>query len=45
MTSLATLLSPGRIGPLALKNRIVLTAMGVGFAETDGLTAPAPGWT
>ncbi|MAG31946.1 MAG: NADH:flavin oxidoreductase [Deltaproteobacteria bacterium] len=31
-----TLLSPGRIGPLELRNRIVVTAMGVNFGEDDG---------
>ncbi len=30
------LLSPGRIGTLELKNRIVVTAMGVSLAEDDG---------
>ncbi|MDE0952246.1 MAG: FAD-dependent oxidoreductase [Halioglobus sp.] len=30
------LLSPGRIGGLALRNRIVLAAMGTNFAGTDG---------
>lgn len=32
----AHLLSPGRIGPLELRNRIVVTAMGVNLAEPDG---------
>ena len=32
----ASLLSPGRIGTLALRNRIVLTSMGVCLAEDDG---------
>ncbi|MDP4916772.1 MAG: hypothetical protein NWR12_03540 [Haliea sp.] len=31
-----TLLSPGKIGPLELKNRMIVTAMGVNFAESDG---------
>ncbi|MBW2497612.1 MAG: FAD-dependent oxidoreductase [Deltaproteobacteria bacterium] len=31
-----TLLSPGRIGSLELRNRIVVTAMGVNFGEEDG---------
>ena len=31
-----TLLSPGRIGSLELKNRMIVTAMGVNFAESDG---------
>ena len=30
------LLSPGRIGPLELRNRIIVTAMGVNLAEPDG---------
>lgn len=30
------LLSPGRIGPLELRNRIIVTAMGVNLAESDG---------
>lgn len=30
------LLSPGRIGPMALRNRMLLTAMGTGLAEDDG---------
>jgi 2,4-dienoyl-CoA reductase-like NADH-dependent reductase (Old Yellow Enzyme family) len=30
------LLSPGRIGAMMLRNRIVVTAMGVNMAETDG---------
>lgn len=32
----ARLLSPGRIGPLQLRNRIVVMAMGVSYAEDDG---------
>jgi 2,4-dienoyl-CoA reductase-like NADH-dependent reductase (Old Yellow Enzyme family)/NADPH-dependent 2,4-dienoyl-CoA reductase/sulfur reductase-like enzyme len=32
----STLLSPGRIGSLELKNRMIVTAMGVNFAESDG---------
>jgi len=31
-----TLLSPARIGALELKNRMIVTAMGVNFAESDG---------
>jgi len=31
-----TLLSPGHIGPLELRNRIIVTAMGVNFGEDDG---------
>ena len=30
------LLSPGRIGTLELKNRIVVSAMGVSLSEDDG---------
>jgi len=32
----AHLLSPGRIGPLELRNRMTVTAMGVNLAEPDG---------
>lgn len=32
----AHLLSPGRIGSLELRNRIIVTAMGVNLAEADG---------
>ncbi|GLT02306.1 hypothetical protein GCM10007897_37130 [Sphingobium jiangsuense] len=32
----ASLLTPGRIGSLALPNRIIVTAMGVSLAEEDG---------
>lgn len=35
-TAFKTLLSPTRIGKLELRNRIVVTAMGVNFAEPDG---------
>jgi 2,4-dienoyl-CoA reductase-like NADH-dependent reductase (Old Yellow Enzyme family) len=35
-TSFPHLLSPGRIGPMELRNRILLTAMGTSFAEEDG---------
>lgn len=35
-TSYPTLLSPGRLGPLTLANRIIVTAMGVSLAEDDG---------
>jgi 2,4-dienoyl-CoA reductase-like NADH-dependent reductase (Old Yellow Enzyme family)/NADPH-dependent 2,4-dienoyl-CoA reductase/sulfur reductase-like enzyme len=30
------LLAPGRIGAMQLRNRMVVTSMGVGFAEADG---------
>jgi len=33
-----TLLSPGRIGALELRNRLVVTAMGANFAEEGGLS-------
>ena len=33
----AHILSPGRIGSLALKNRIFMTAMGDNLAEEDGM--------
>jgi 2,4-dienoyl-CoA reductase-like NADH-dependent reductase (Old Yellow Enzyme family)/thioredoxin reductase len=32
----ASLMSPGRIGPLELRNRIVMTPMGSNLAEADG---------
>ncbi len=32
----AHLLSPGRIGPLELRNRMIVTAMGANLAEPDG---------
>lgn len=32
------LLSPGRIGPMEMRNRIVLMAMGVNFGEDDGVS-------
>lgn len=35
-SAFAQLLSPGRIGPLELRNRIIVTAMGVNLAEADG---------
>jgi 2,4-dienoyl-CoA reductase-like NADH-dependent reductase (Old Yellow Enzyme family)/NAD(P)-dependent dehydrogenase (short-subunit alcohol dehydrogenase family) len=35
-SSCPTLLSPGRIGSLELRNRIIVTAMGVNFGEEDG---------
>lgn len=35
-TAYAHLLSPGRIGSMTLRNRIVVTAMGVNMAEPDG---------
>lgn len=34
--SFTHLLSPGRIGPLELRNRLIVTAMGVNLAEPDG---------
>lgn len=36
MASYAKLLEPGRIGSLELKNRMVVSAMGVNLAEVDG---------
>lgn len=36
MSSYPHLLSPGRIGPMELRNRIVVMAMGVNFGEPDG---------
>ncbi|MFK3819694.1 FAD-dependent oxidoreductase [Pseudomonas sp. NPDC089407] len=36
MTNLSHLLAPGRIGPLQLRNRIVMAPMGSNFAEADG---------
>lgn len=36
-----TLLSPGRIGALELRNRLVVTAMGANFAEEGGSPAIA----
>lgn len=35
------LLSPGRIGTLELRNRIIQSAMGTGLAEEDGTCGPA----
>lgn len=34
------LLAPGRIGKLELRNRIIVTAMGVSMAEEDGVCGP-----
>jgi 2,4-dienoyl-CoA reductase-like NADH-dependent reductase (Old Yellow Enzyme family) len=34
------LLSAGRIGPMTLRNRMLLTAMGTGLAEDDGTCGP-----
>ncbi len=34
--SFAQLLSPGRIGSMELRNRMIVTAMGVSFGEDDG---------
>ncbi|MGH8437365.1 MAG: FAD-dependent oxidoreductase, partial [Pseudomonas sp.] len=36
MTNFSHLLAPGRIGPLELRNRIVMAPMGSNFAEADG---------
>lgn len=36
MTTIRHLLAPGRIGGMTTKNRIVVTAMGVSFADEDG---------
>jgi len=36
MTNVSHLLAPGRIGPLELRNRIVMAPMGSNFAEADG---------
>lgn len=36
------LLSPGKIGNVTTKNRVVMTAMGVGVAEPNGM--PGPRW-
>lgn len=36
MTTLSHLLAPGRIGPLQLRNRIIMAPMGSNFAEADG---------
>lgn len=36
MTALPHLLSPGRIGKMELRNRMIVTAMGVNLAEPDG---------
>ena len=33
------LLSPGRIGAMELRNRMIVTAMGVNLAEADGTSA------
>ncbi|OCC23313.1 NADH:flavin oxidoreductase [Croceicoccus estronivorus] len=35
-TSHPHLLAPGHIGPMELRNRLLLTAMGTGYAEEDG---------
>ncbi len=40
MASFPHLSSPGRIGNLELKNRMVVTAMGTNFAEEDGSMGP-----
>jgi 2,4-dienoyl-CoA reductase-like NADH-dependent reductase (Old Yellow Enzyme family) len=31
---------PGQMGPLRLKNRVVIGPMGTNFGTTDGLVAP-----
>ncbi|MCY1388536.1 NADH oxidase [compost metagenome] len=36
MTTFSHLLAPGRIGPMELRNRIVMAPMGSNFAEADG---------
>ncbi|MDE1165233.1 MAG: FAD-dependent oxidoreductase [Pseudomonas sp.] len=36
MTKMSHLLAPGRIGPLHLRNRIIMAPMGSNFAEADG---------
>lgn len=36
MSAYSTLLSPGKIGTLELRNRLIQTAMGTGLANTDG---------
>lgn len=36
MAQYPALLSPGRIGPMTLRNRVLLTAMGSSLAEADG---------
>ncbi|MBM3111176.1 MAG: FAD-dependent oxidoreductase [Pseudomonas sp.] len=36
MTKLSHLLAPGRIGPIQLRNRIIMAPMGSNFAEADG---------
>jgi len=37
MARFQNLLAPGRIGPMELRNRVLLTAMGTGYAEADGM--------
>ncbi|MFP3863462.1 FAD-dependent oxidoreductase [Pseudomonas capeferrum] len=36
MTNLSHLLAPGRIGPLQLRNRLIMAPMGSNYAEADG---------
>ena len=36
MTKFSHLLAPGRIGPIQLRNRIIMAPMGSNFAEADG---------
>lgn len=38
-TAYSHLLSPGRIGTLELRNRIVVAAMGANFGELDGASS------
>ena len=35
-TQYSHLLAPGNIGAMELRNRLLLTAMGTGYAEEDG---------
>lgn len=35
-TKFSSILSPGKIGSMTLKNRMIVTAMGVNFADKDG---------
>ena len=41
MSGFARLLSPGQLGPLALRNRIALCPMGVNLGEPDGTAGDA----
>lgn len=40
MAHLPSLLSPGQIGPMSVRNRIAVTAMGASLAEEDGQCGP-----